>query len=402
MKIVFNVFGTRGDVAPAVATGAELARRGHEVIVCGPPGSENLAVGQPISYRVTGQGVASLTAVAEGRIGYRQVQGELLGFLEREAVTALPVLRESAHDADLIVGGGVPLMAASIAEALSVPYRFMACSPLVLPSRQWPPLMLPVRVPRWSYGLAWLGSGLSSGLLAQAPNRARGRLGLAPIRDFWTHIYGLAEKPILAADPPLLKLPSQAEASFRISGAALLQAESVLSPELEAFLAAGPAPVYIGFGSMGGPQLPYAEILALHARLGQLVLLMAPPAASQGLELPEGMMLIGAEPHHLLFPRCLLAFHHGGASTVATAARAGIPQIIAGFGGDQFYWGGCLAALGVGPDPLYARQITPQALALALAVALARRTQQQSRQLATRLVGIDGAALTADLLESGI
>jgi len=37
MRIALAVDGTRGDVHPMLALAGALARRGHEVVVCGPP-----------------------------------------------------------------------------------------------------------------------------------------------------------------------------------------------------------------------------------------------------------------------------------------------------------------------------------------------------------------------------
>jgi len=47
--------------------------------------------------------------------------------------------------------------------------------------------------------------------------------------------------------------------------------------------------------------------------------------------------------------------HHGGASTVASALRAGVPQVIVPYGGDQFALGPWVQSLGVGlaANPLY-------------------------------------------------
>merc|ERR1719251_820637 len=42
----------------------------------------------------------------------------------------------------------------------------------------------------------------------------------------------------------------------------------------------------------------------------------------------ENLLFVGKTPHDWLFPQCSCIVHHGGSGTMATAARAGVPQII--------------------------------------------------------------------------
>ncbi|GAB5361424.1 hypothetical protein AAMO2058_000712000 [Amorphochlora amoebiformis] len=53
-------------------------------------------------------------------------------------------------------------------------------------------------------------------------------------------------------------------------------------------------------------------------------------------------------PHRVLFPRCDVIVHHGGAQTVGQAIRAGKAQIIIPFCYDQFLWGATVERLGIG------------------------------------------------------
>jgi len=62
------------------------------------------------------------------------------------------------------------------------------------------------------------------------------------------HILG--DHPWLAADPTLAPWPELADLDVVQTGAWILPDERPLPAELEAFLDAGPPPVYVGFGSM--------------------------------------------------------------------------------------------------------------------------------------------------------
>lgn len=58
--------------------------------------------------------------------------------------------------------------------------------------------------------------------------------------------------------------------------------------------------------------------------------------------------------------------HHGGAGTTGAAFRAGVPQIICPFFGDQPFWGRRVVALGVGPQPIPRKRIRVHTLASAI------------------------------------
>ncbi|XP_050272622.1 sterol 3-beta-glucosyltransferase UGT80B1 isoform X3 [Quercus robur] len=67
----------------------------------------------------------------------------------------------------------------------------------------------------------------------------------------------------------------------------------------------------------------------------------------------------GSVPYKWLFPKCLVAIHHGGSGTTAAALHAGIPQVVCPFMLDQFYWAERMFWLGVAPEPLKRDQLLP-------------------------------------------
>ena len=54
--------------------------------------------------------------------------------------------------------------------------------------------------------------------------------------------------------------------------------------------------------------------------------------------LGKDCLIVDEVDHALLFPRVAAVVHHGGSGTTATAARAGVPQVIVPHILDQFYW----------------------------------------------------------------
>ena len=88
--------------------------------------------------------------------------------------------------------------------------------------------------------------------------------------------------------------------------------------------------------------------------------------------------------------------HHGGAGTTTTAARAGAPQVVVPQIGDQPYWAGRVADLGIGaahdgPTPTF------ESLSAALRTALTPETRARATAVAGT-IRTDGAAVAAKLL----
>src|SRR5262249_25330775 len=101
-------------------------------------------------------------------------------------------------------------------------------------------------------------------------------------------------------------------------------------PELEAFLAAGKPPIYVGFGS---PAVPGPAALTRTARGAPAKARARAPASRGGgaggrEPPPPHVLVIDDTPHDWLFPRCSLVCHHGGAGTTAAGLRAGLPTVV--------------------------------------------------------------------------
>ncbi|MFD4431622.1 trehalase-like domain-containing protein [Nocardia sp. NPDC058497] len=117
---------------------------------------------------------------------------------------------------------------------------------------------------------------------------------------------------------------------------------------LHQWLAAGSAPIYVGFGSMdvGDPAEFVAMLRAVCARRGRRLLLASGWAAITPC-IDAEVAVVDYVDHAEVLPRCVAAVHHGGAGTTAAALRAGVPQVICSVQADQPYWGQALQRLGL-------------------------------------------------------
>jgi len=390
MRIALAVEGTRGDVHPMLALGDRLRARGHEIVVCAPPDFQADAEAHGFVFHAVGRAAREIlteqaNAVVHGGVRMlRAANGYIQGALRAQFAT----LPDATAGAGLIIGAGVQMAAASVAERQGVPYRYVAYVPTLLPSSEHAPFLLPLpRLPRWGNRLVWwLLERIYSAMLRGTINRERAALGLGPVRNVLSHF--ITDSPLLAADPELAPAPADLWVRTTVIGCLHAQDGSELPSKLTSFLDAGPPPVYLGFGSMTDTDPAGTTDLFLRAieLVGCRALVSEGWAGLAQHPLPEGVLAIGSVSHARLFPRLAAIVHHGGAGTTTTAARAGVPQIVVPHLFDQIYWGERVAILGLGPPPIRRTRLSAECLAVALREALENEViQERARELGVRL-----------------
>ncbi|HRI71652.1 MAG TPA: glycosyltransferase, partial [Polyangium sp.] len=141
---------------------------------------------------------------------------------------------------------------------------------------------------------------------------------------------------------------------------------------LEEFLAAGSKPVCIGFGSMSqtAPEEATRLVLDAVARSGVRAVLLSGWGRLEAKERSDQVFQAEHLPHSWLYPRTRAIVHHGGAGTTAAALRAGVPEIVVPFHGDQFYWAKLVHDLGLGPEGIARTRLSAERLARALRTAV--------------------------------
>lgn len=406
MRVLLAPEGTRGDVQPLAVLGEALAERGCEVTMCASRDARPLAEARgldfhplPIDCR---EWLSREAAAVHG--GPLRMHSAFRRYFEIALPHQFACVADAARDADLILGGGVQLGAPSVAEALGIPYRFVAYCPQVFPSAAYPPFLVEsdVRSPALNRALWRIFIRTFSFLLRGAMTRQRAALGLARIGDLYAHLR--SERPLLAADPDLAPISLDAGAGITQVGFLLPPSRGELPAKLNAFLAAGPAPIYLGFGSMPDPD-PDATTRAVVEAVGTLgvraVLGRGWARLGDGA-LPEGVMVVDNVPHELLFPRMAAIVHHGGAGTTSVASWAGVPQLVVPHLLDQFYWGRRVERVGLGPPLLARRALTTRTLSERLALALELEViAERAREVGARIRARDPLRAAVDALLAG-
>jgi UDP:flavonoid glycosyltransferase YjiC (YdhE family) len=170
--------------------------------------------------------------------------------------------------------------------------------------------------------------------------------------------------------PSLIPKPQDWASHISISGFYFLTqtTEYVPDPALSAFLSAGPAPIYVGFGSIviDNPETLTKTVLDTIVLAGVRAVVSKGWAGLGLQQLPGSIFLVGDVPHAWLFRHVSAVVHHGGAGTTAAAMVAGKPSVIVPFFGDQFFWGSMVQKAGAGAKPIPVKELTATSLAAAI------------------------------------
>ena len=369
MRVLLSTYGSRGDVEPIVALGVQLQSRGAEVRMCAPPDEE-------FRELVTREGVPLVPFDTPWRAWERPPTAEerpqrVADFIAAQYETVV----EAAASCDVVVATAMSqFVGPSVAEQLGVPYRYVLFCPDVLDGLE--------------------GQGFDE-LFGEPINTHRASIGLPPVEDIGAFMF--TTRPLLAADPALGPWRGPADFDVVQTGAWILPDRRPLPGELLTFLDAGEQPVYAGFGSMRTVDQDSARtvIEAIRAQ-DRRVLLSRGWSGLTSMDDQDDCFVIGEVNQQTLFDRVAAVVHHGGAGTTTTAARAGAPQVVVAQGGDQIYWAGRVADLGIGaahdgPTP------TVASLSAALTTALTPETRARATAVAAD-VRTDGATMAARLL----
>jgi vancomycin aglycone glucosyltransferase len=400
MRVLLSTIGSRGDVQPLVALALQLRALGLQVRLCVPPDFREWLEGLGLAVTPIGPELRTLTATSRPAIQGPPSPEQLRQLAEMTVVTQFQTITAAAQGCDLIVGAtALQIAARSVAEKMGIPYVFVAYCPTVLPSPHHAPPPMPLSKPapatatdnpsRWAENAAQF-----SGMFGAALNAQRASAGLVPVTDVRSHVF--TDRPWLAADPTLGPWPEAAEGAPFQPGAFLLADDRPLAPELEAFLRAGDAPVYFGFGSIRAPQDLSQVMIATARALGRRAIVSRGWADLSLIDDQPDCLAIGEVNQQALFKRVAAVVHHGGAGTTTAAARAGAPQVVIPQMYDQTYWAQRVQHLGIGTA--HAGGVpTTASLTAALAQALQPAVAAGARAVAAR-VRTDGAVIAAQRL----
>ncbi|WP_424809662.1 glycosyltransferase [Rhodococcus sp. 27YEA15] len=185
------------------------------------------------------------------------------------------------------------------------------------------------------------------------------------------------------------------------SGTRTLMDVEAIEPVLDAWLDAGSAPVYVGFGSMhiDNPDAVVGAITYAAGQLGMRVL-VAMGWSDLDIRSDDRVMIVRAVDHEKVLPRCRAAVHHGGAGSTAASLRAGIATLVCWIGADQPLWGARIEHLGAGISVRLA-DMSANSWRSALARVLSTECEATAKRMSKDMTSAENAvAHSADIAES--
>jgi sterol 3beta-glucosyltransferase len=396
MKILILTLGSRGDVQPFVALGVGLKKAAHEVTICTSSSFEKMIQEQGLNYAYMNDELTKLAGTQTGRSAIESASHplsliktviELSQQMKQFQRQMLEEEWQAAQGAEVIIYHPKALGGYHLAEKLNVPALMALPLPFYVPTAAFPnPLLPDLKLGKWynklTYKIVVLLNSLQQGII----NDWRKKVLNLP--DFPLFSNELVRKngqpvPVLHAySSHVLPEPADWPDTAITTGYWFLETSKTWQPpaDLVEFLAAGPPPVYIGFGSMAGrdPARLTGIVLEALAQTGQRGILAKGWGGLEATTLPETVFQLDAVPHDWLFPQVAAVVHHGGVGTTAAGLRAGKPTIICPFFGDQPFWGRRVFELGVGPRPILQKQLTVENLTAAIQQAATNEKIQQA------------------------
>ena len=411
MQILIIATGTMGDVAPYTGLGLRLRQAGHQVAIATHEVFEVLIRSCGLEYRrfpgdprqTASMMGARLEQPGADPLPRLAVARQIPSLLRDCGQGALDAARQGADV--LLVAHGVAPLGRMVAEGLGLPSLGAFLVPL-MPTASFPPVGISLRSlgARGNRAVGNVVLSLAMGLYTPEVQRLRAELGLPghstrTRRDLmrsWTIWHGFSRH--------VVPRPPDWRPGLELSGywwpAAPRQWQP--PPQLVDFVAAGPPPVYVGFGS----NMPSDS-----ERLGAMVVSALRRAGVRGviqrgwagMEATVGgdILSIGEVSHEWLFPRTAAVVHHAGAGTTSAGLRAGVPAVPVPFLFDMHFWASRLVALGVSPSVVPFSTISAERLANAIEAAV-RDPQHllRARAVSRRLAAEDGAVPVIEALDN--
>lgn len=376
-RIAVCTIGTQGDVQPYLALAIALKARGYSVVLGASEDFQGMIEGHGIEFQSLGASIQSF--LQQSRFENAMSQSMLINgpSLLRQGQQIVDIAARRAwtmcQGADAIILNMNTSFGIDIAEALRIPAIMSALQPLNSTS-EFPLCMYYVGS---DFGKAFNRLTYTAMTVQQIyynlpRNKLRRELMGLDARlmgGLFRNTDGSPLTTLYAYSAVVSPRPRDWPKTAIVTGYWSLHDRSNWqpSPEFQAFLAKGEAPVYIGFGSMPFGAQRNTQILkdAVRAWGGRAVVARGWGGIDPS-DLPENIFAIEKAPHDKLFKYVSAVVHHGGAGTTSAGLHLGRPTFVVPQAVDQPYWGRRVYELGCGPKPVRLRKLTPEILAEAL------------------------------------
>jgi len=417
-RIVMTTLGSSGDLHPFLALALGLRARGHAI---------HFATEAIHEARITALGFPMTSLTGDSELMLAPYSHDLF-----ERSNPLPSVRVLYHEwiiptlrprieelralvanADFLISSAQQIASHIVAELTGIRWASVALTPLVVLAPGVEALALPPMPEALKRALADAAPTVTAPvfrrLLDDPINAIRAEYGLPPRAGMLTtgplshHFTAIACSPAFV--PPSPVWPPWAKTTGFLFWDT---PEDWTEPEsLSAFFNGLLPVVAVSSGSMS-ERVPHffdrfyrTSLNAIWSAGARALVIGAPPHALPD-PLPEWVYAIPYAPFSHIYPRCGAVIHHGGIGTTAQGLRAGVPQMIVPWGGDQFFDGAQITRLGAG-HWMTRRAYKPAKATKALRTLLTMpRYQQAASAIAKQIAGEDGVTTLCDAIEAAM
>ncbi|XP_039003172.1 sterol 3-beta-glucosyltransferase UGT80A2-like [Hibiscus syriacus] len=408
LQIVMLIVGTRGDVQPFIAIGKRLQDYGHRVRLATHSNFKEFVLTAGLEFYPLGGDPKVLAGYMVKNKGFLP-SGPSEIPIQRNQIkdiiySLLPACKEpDPHSgipfkADAIIANPPAYGHTHVAEALKVPIHIFFTMPWT-PTSEFSHPLSRVKQPagyRLSYqivdSMIWLG------IRDLINDLRKKKLKLRPV----TYLSGSqgSDSDVPHGyiwSPHLVPKPKDWGPKIDVVGFCFLDLAKNYEPpaSLVQWLAAGPKPIYIGFGSLPvqEPEKMTQIIVEALEQTGQRGIINKGWGGLGKLAEPKDFVyLLDNVPHDWLFLQCKAVVHHGGAGTTAAGLKAACPTTIVPFFGDQPFWGDRVHARGVGPPPIQVDEFSLPKLIDAIKFMLNPKVKEKAIELAKAMENEDGVS----------
>ena len=413
MKIVLLALGSRGDVQPMVALGRELAGRDLKVTVVALRDYAGLVEGAGLDFAPVGREIRESVLAAAGPDG--RVSSNPIAYI-RGASRWLAGIAPQVKDAELaavqpgdqVVAGLLSIDdAAALREIVGCRVTNVLFAPMLPTAAGGSNVLAPRHraTSRINRMAGTVGVAAAAGMCTSTGKVLRADRGL-PRTSASRFVRLVCDTPTLLAFSPVLVPPAPDWPDHVCQTGAWLdpEPEPTWQPpeDLAKFLADGPPPVFVSFGSVPGTD-PDVDLIARGAaQAGQRVILGSAPGDRSNL--PSHVHLLTDAPYRWLLPRMAAVIHHGGAGTTTESLLAGVPNAAVSIGADQPFFGRRVHELGAGPLPVKRSSLNAERLAKLitdLTGDAAGKYRAGAQTVREKLLAEHGVQVAADRLTEG-
>ncbi len=398
-------WGSRGDVQPFVALGAELVRRGHRVVLAARAPFRSFVEEHGLDFfELEEDGTEELMHSLASSDGGPDGVKLFVSWTRRMVPPQFRQFWEATEGADVVLNNAAFTgPALHVAERRGIPIFQAFFDPGFIPTRRYCVSDNRVQARSEIVNLATtrlknIASGLFTWDLVNAWRREH-RLPVDLLGEF--HRPGLLYRlPVLAAwSRELVDRPDDWPEWFVQTGRWRSPTQQQPDERLKDFIAAGPPPVYIGFGSWGvHDRKAVTDILLEALRVtGQRGVLHRNTVDGRST-FPANVYVDDNLPHDWLFPRVKAVVHHGGAGTTGAVATAGVPSVIVPAFFAQDVWGHIVREKGIG-TMLSRRALGVDSLVAALREVEQPHVRERAKALGARASNEGAETHAADEIE---